>query len=1123
MIPFILLLLLLAVLGSAWLSRRDSLPGPRSRDLRAPNPPVPWYASRGRAGTIVLALIVLIALLLILANLGVFNPRATAPAGEFVVRVAPFSSSGEDQRQGAIVAEQLIARFKERVTTPMNVGVLPAPLASPGEALELARSNNVDVIIWGDVAPGATADQVGLRPRLLWLPNAPFEPRTWQGFDGHFAIPADYDLAQSDLNGSVVLPPLLDALNHFARGDADRAATLLATLRRDYGDVLRLELPAMLQTMIAWAEGRLPDAEVTARDAVASTARPEHLNNLGAILLDLEQLDAAQSTLTDALAGNPDLVAAHNNLGRVFLNRGDPAGALPNLRSAGNLAPSSPAIIGSLGEAYRRSGQLGQARAAMDVVLSLDPDNAPAIAEQSMLALTPVTTTERLEWELYAPPPLTAEQYAELRSRTETSVSGIETLRNEYLRRANAYGVAGRPEMQRLAETQAAILEQELLNRRYQLMLVQIEQGRVLAAQPRSGVRRFWDSLIGSDTPLTEAIANANDALKQQASAGLQYDFHYQRGRAAALSNNPRLARSEYDAAQGIADSASEGSRLRSRPEAHYGRARLLGEEGQPAEARAALEAALQADDRFFPAREQLASVAASEGRWADATDHYRRLAQQQPWKIAYRLKLAEALQAQGNHVEAEAELLPLANAGDPDALVQLAALYRSAGRLDEASDLLDRVLADYPNLPSAHEEAANIALARGQPEIAESELRQALQSDASRLSARVTLARLYADRGDPAAAAEQFRIAVENRSVDPLVHRQLGEVLLQTGNPQAAEESFKRALELAPNSHEAHHGLAMAYLAQSQYADAAEEEARALEIASGNYTLAIVGQGDIELAQGRYDQAIQRYSLALERDDRLSAAYLGLGRATQAKGQTALAIDYYRQGLAIEPNNVPLLLALGDAYLQQPNIAEAQATYIRARELAPTNAAVNAGLGRTLWQAGETEAALQALDQATQLNPADAETWLLLGDINDQLDQPTAALDAYTRAIEARDNWYQPYFGRGVLHLKLQQTDEAIDDLQTSVRLNRDYAQGHYWLGRAHRAAGDFGNARRALERAVQLNGNYYEARYFLGRTLDELGQAPDAIATYQAIIAEAPDGDQWRTEAQRELDRIQ
>ena len=96
--------------------------------------------------------------------------------------------------------------------------------------------------------------------------------------------------------------------------------------------------------------------------------------------------------------------------------------------------------------------------------------------------------------------------------------------------------------MQRLAETQAARLEQELLNRRYQLMLIQIEQGRVQALQPRSRVRRFWDAITGARTPFTEAIATAGAALKQEPGIDLQYDYHYQQGRAAFLSQNTKLA-----------------------------------------------------------------------------------------------------------------------------------------------------------------------------------------------------------------------------------------------------------------------------------------------------------------------------------------------------------------------------------------------------------------------------------------------------------------------------------------------------------------------------------------------------------------------------------------------------
>jgi tetratricopeptide (TPR) repeat protein len=522
----------------------------------------------------ILALIGLLALSLMLNNLGLLRARPAVPPAEFTVRIASFQTTGEDQRQGIIVAEQLNQALKLRITTPMNIGVLSSTPTSPAEALATAQNQGIDVLIWGQVAEGTTADQAGLRPNLLWLPSEPFVPRTWQGFDGHFALPVDYELAAQPLNGSVVLPLLLDSLNHFGRGDADDASVLLDTLRTDYGNVLRPELPAMLRAIIFWAEGMLPDAESAAREA-AATDRPQQLNNLGATLLDQQKLEPAREALVRAIESAPELAQAHANLGRLFLDLGQPEAALDPLRAAAQLAPESPPIVATLGEAYRRNGQLQQARIAMQRVLMLDEDNGPALAEQSVLALTPVlTATKQLEWELELPPSRTLEQMVELRVQTETGIAQIEALRNEFLRQAAAYGVAGRQPMQRLAEKQAAVLEQELLNRRYQLMLVQIEQGRVLAQQQRSRLRRFWDAVRGARTPLQEAIATSVAALRQEPNLPLQYDYHYHQGRAAYLSGNTQLAQTQFDAAASLVSPESPAPVLRTRPEHHYGKAR---------------------------------------------------------------------------------------------------------------------------------------------------------------------------------------------------------------------------------------------------------------------------------------------------------------------------------------------------------------------------------------------------------------------------------------------------------------------------------------------------------------------------------------------------------------------
>lgn len=1133
MTALLLLLALVVVLAAVLWLRQQRTPRPTVRSSpistsrRATSSQLRWSRwddPRGRRSVVLATLVALVALWLLLTQSGLLRPGLAVAPGEFVVRIAPFASTGGEQRQGSIVADQLLQALQQDLTTPMNVGVLSVPVSSAEQALELAQTNNVDVIIWGQVAEGATADQPGLRPRLLWQPGLPFEPRTWQGYDGHFVLPSDYDLALQPLNGPAVLAPLLDSLNHFSRGDADQAARLADVLRRDYGDVLRPELPAMLQAIISWAEGRLPEAESAAQQAVESASRPEHWNNLGALQLDQRKLEPARSALLRALTDAPNLAQAHSNMGRLLMDQGQPAEALPDLRSAVMLLPRSTPAIATLGEAYRRSGLLGDARTAVQAVLALDPDNGPALAEQGMLALTPaITATPRLEWELEQPSTRTPEQLTEIRSRTETGITAIEGLRNDYLRRANAYGVSGRPEMQRLAETQAAILEQEVLNRRYQLMLVQIEQGRVLGQQPRRWWQRLWDTIRMRRTPLQEAITTATTALQQQPGLDLQYEFLYQQGRAAYLSQNPQLARTRWDAALKLAADAPQESMVRSRPEAHYGQALLLLDEQKSDEARAALDAALQADGRFFPARQQLATLAEAGQQWDVAAEHYRWLATNRPWVAEHTLALARTLQAQNNPAEAEAQLLPLANQGDPEAMVQLAAIYRRSGRLDLAQQVLERAQTAAPTDAAVYEELAALALAKDEVQVAEVQLQRALQLDPQLSSAHITLGQLYASRlGQPGAAAAQFQAAVENNSADPLVHRQLGEVLLQAGNPQAATESFRNAIELNETSHEAYHGLAMAYLAQQRYDLATQAEQRALDLAQGNYTLAIVGMGDIERAQGRYDQAIERYREAIERDPQLIETYLGLGKAAAEQGQFDIAINHYRRGLEIAPQHVPLLLALGDAQLQQSDVFGAQASYTAAQSAQPTNAAAHVGLGRVLWRQRQGDAALAELNLATQLNPNDAETLLMIGDLNESLGRMDLALAAYTSALVANERSYEAHYRRGVLLLKQERTIEAIEDLEAAVERSPTFAQAHYWLGRAYRADGRFEDARQQLQQAVELRGDYFEARFFLGRVLTELGQRDEALATYDAIIADAPSNEPWRGEAQREQDRM-
>ena len=1078
-----------------------------------------WLASRGQAGMLVLALIGLLVLFLLLQNVGALRPGRAAPSGEFVVRIAPFTVEGGDARTGETVAEQLRAELGARAGQPVNLGLLRSPITSPEEAIAAARANGAEVIIWGSALAGTTATAAGLRPQLTWNPDEPWEPRTWQGYDAHLTLPKHFDLAYTTLNGSAVLPPLLDGLALFSRGEADRADERLQAVERDYADVLRPEVPAAVRAIILWAEGLLAESEAEARQALEVAPRAEHWNNLGALLLDQQQNEAARDALLQAVALDPELVAARTNLGRLFMNERRPSDALPDLRTAAQL-DGRPVVLSALAEAYRRAGEFGKARDVLTEVIELDPDNGPALCERAILALTDVVTaTGRLEWELESPPARSEEQLAELRAQSAQGIGLIEALHTDYLRRANAYGVEDRRAMQRLMETQARRLEEELLNRRYQMVLVMIEQGRLDQQHQRSSLRRFWDLLRGRRTPLQLAVIQADTTLRQAPGGDLQYELQYQRGRAGYLAGDPQLATQAWDAAEALVAAG-----VPARPEARYGQARLLLDSAQRVEAQTKLTQAIEADERFFPARRLLATLAQEDGRWADAETHLRWLTEHR-FSASTAIDLATALRQQDRLAEAEAVLLPLANRDDAPSLTLLGRMYREAGQLDAAANVLDRALATDPRSAAAYEERARVVLASPDPDLATAEqlLRTSVQSDPGRASARIELGKLYANvLGRPGDAAEQFEAAVNLNQADPLAYRELGETLLESGAPEAAVESFRRALQLQPSSHEAHHGLATAYLALGQYDAAVDEEQTALDLAGGNYTLSLVGLGDIARERGRHDEAIEHYSSAIERDPALVGAYLGLGRTAEARGNLDIARGHYERGLEANPDNVLLLLALGNTQLAAGDAQSALATFEQARQIAPGNAATYASLGQALWKSGRSEEALVQLGEAIQRNPSDGQSLLAIAEINASLNKPQEALAAYERAAAVRKNWYEPHFRRGVLLLGMEQTGPAIEALQTAVELNDEFPQGDYWLGRAYRAAGRYADAVRSLRRAITLQPDYYEARLFLGRALDEQGDGAEAIATYTALVAEAPSGDPWRVEAERELERI-
>jgi protein O-GlcNAc transferase len=225
--------------------------------------------------------------------------------------------------------------------------------------------------------------------------------------------------------------------------------------------------------------------------------------------------------------------------------------------------------------------------------------------------------------------------------------------------------------------------------------------------------------------------------------------------------------------------------------------------------------------------------------------------------------------------------------------LLQQGIAHHRAGRLTEAGELYQQVLA----LEPAHADCLNlmgvVANQVGRPDLAVDYLGRAL--------------------------------AVEDKSA--IYHNNLGQALLALGRLDAAIASFRRALALEPKLAEAYANLAIAFRNQGKTSDALALFRRALEL-KPDFAQAHNNLANMMAELGRLDMAIDHYdrALALAPDD--PEILTNRGSALLGQNRIADAVASLRRAHALRPNDALLLKCA----LALPIIPESTAEIERVR-----------------------------------------------------------------------------------------------------------------------------------------------------------------------------------------------
>ena len=305
--------------------------------------------------------------------------------------------------------------------------------------------------------------------------------------------------------------------------------------------------------------------------------------------------------------------------------------------------------------------------------------------------------------------------------------------------------------------------------------------------------------------------------------------------------------------------------------------------------AEATLRAAVAQAPKSAEAKLALANMLAAGRSYEVAEAELRRLCAASPDDYALRLGLAQFyLQHQkGALAEAAYRQVIKDDGTGPSGLAardRLADALLAANQPDKAASLIDEVLKKNPRDNDALFARASIALQRGKPDAAITDLRTVQRDQPNAVAVVRALARAFQQNNDATLAEETLRAAVQNNPGSPELRLDLAEFLAQSGRLEQAQPLLEKLAAEQPGNVPALEALFRVQLARKDYGGARH------------------AAGLLETAQPK----------------RPAGAYLA-GVAELAAGKSAVARADFERALTIEPMAADPFTALVRLDLSEP------------------------------------------------------------------------------------------------------------------------------------------------------------------------------------------------------------
>jgi tetratricopeptide (TPR) repeat protein len=495
----------------------------------------------------------------------------------------------------------------------------------------------------------------------------------------------------------------------------------------------------------------------------------------------------------------------------------------------------------------------------------------------------------------------------------------------------------------------------------------------------------------------------------------------------------------------------------------------LYVERGRLADTKRVLDQVERDANDYTDGRRAVAEFYLTNGNAAAALSRFQTLAQQNAQDQSAAKKVAECYLKLSQWKEAN-DWIDQHDRKDPEFRLLRARSDLGALKLKDATDELQNLVQDSPDVPAVYYYLAQVRVREEQPGAAEQAYKEALRAQPGYLPALLGLGNIslqqglaqtalnYASQviatsfwladghllagsayllsGDQDQAQRAFELAVGLNPRNPEAQERLGKVLGARGVYPDAEKAFEAALALKPDYAPALNGLAEILIKQGKTKQAAARIDRQIAAQPKSYELQVakaefcIGQKDWPCAERSYKQALALNSYYVN-------GYLALAHVYAATNHADAMIQQYETARSRFPDYLPTYILLGRVYAFVKDVPRAEQTYQAALKVDPNFYLAQVELARLYADQGASLAdALQLAQKAKASQPDDPNVNDTLGWVYYKQGLYQSAIPVLEAAVARDPKVAEFQFHLGLTYLAAGQPAQAHNSLQTALSL---------------------------------------------------------------------------------------